>query len=386
MVRIFGQVVTIRATVPLGVPIPKYTFEERTAVDRFTHAKWQQLRIVPSDACTDEQFIRRASLDITGTLPTPRQVEDFVADQGKDKYDKLVDKLVDSDEYSYYFANKWADILRVKDAAISKAGPTARLRSTTGSVKPSPPTCRMTNSRGRLSRPSAMRRGRRRPSGTRTFRRPISTSIISRRCSSARACSVPSVTIILTKSGARTIIGAWLPTSPGSSSRKNLTIPGQQNQGRNQQQLLYTKTTGTVLNKRTKKAAAMSRRRRPDKGRSDVDPRQKLADWMVDAKNPFFARAVANRYWAHFFGKGIVDPLDDMRVTNPPSNPELLDALAKELVEHRYGLKHLIRAIAKSKTYHLSPAPNAYNQGRQTSPAIIRGGCPPRCCSTPSIR
>jgi hypothetical protein len=94
----------------------------------------------------------------------------------------------------------------------------------------------------------------------------------------------------------------------------------------------------------------------------DDDPRQKLVDWMVDAKNPFFARAAANRYWAHFFGRGIVDPLDDMRVTNPPSNPELLDALSKDLVEHKYSLKHLARTICKSRTYQLSSMPNEFNK------------------------
>jgi hypothetical protein len=83
---------------------------------------------------------------------------------------------------------------------------------------------------------------------------------------------------------------------------------------------------------------------------------------MTDPKNPFFARAVANRYWAHFFGRGIVDPLDDMRVTNPPSNPELLDALARELVEHQYSLKHLVRIICKSRTYQLSAVPNDFNK------------------------
>src|SRR5262249_56261225 len=72
------------------------------------------------------------------------------------------------------------------------------------------------------------------------------------------------------------------------------------------------------------------------------DPRHKLVDWMVDTKNPYFARAIANRYWAHFFGRGLVDPLDDMRVTNPPSNPALLDALSKDLVHHNYSLQPLI--------------------------------------------
>ncbi|MBX9583049.1 MAG: DUF1553 domain-containing protein, partial [Gemmataceae bacterium] len=95
--------------------------------------------------------------------------------------------------------------------------------------------------------------------------------------------------------------------------------------------------------------------------------RERLADWMTDPKNPFFARAVANRYWAHFFGRGIVDPLDDMRVTNPPSNPELLDALAKELTDHGYSLKHLIRTICKSRTYQLSSVPNEWNKADKQS-------------------
>ena len=83
---------------------------------------------------------------------------------------------------------------------------------------------------------------------------------------------------------------------------------------------------------------------------------------MVDAKNPFFARSVANRYWAHFFGRGLVDPVDDMRVTNPPTNPELLDALAKDLVDNNYNLKHLIRSICRSRTYQLSAIPNEFNR------------------------
>src|SRR5438094_8962185 len=83
---------------------------------------------------------------------------------------------------------------------------------------------------------------------------------------------------------------------------------------------------------------------------------------MADAHNPFFAKAVVNRYWAHFFHRGIVDPLDDMRVTNPPSNPELLDALAADFAEHKYSLKHLVRTICKSRTYQLSSVPNDFNK------------------------
>ena len=114
MARYQGHVATFRATVPLGVKIPEYKFEAQTVVDRHTLAKWKQLGLVPSEACSDEQFIRRVSLDLTGTLPTPKQVKDFVADADAKKRDKLVDRLVEAPEYAYYFANKWADILRVK--------------------------------------------------------------------------------------------------------------------------------------------------------------------------------------------------------------------------------------------------------------------------------
>src|SRR5262249_28808233 len=114
MARYQGQVAVFRATVPLDGQIPAYRFEPRTVVDRLTHQKWQQLNIVPSEVCTDEQFIRRASLDITATLPTPEQVRASAADKDPNKRDKLIDTLLDRPEYSYYFANKWADILRVK--------------------------------------------------------------------------------------------------------------------------------------------------------------------------------------------------------------------------------------------------------------------------------
>jgi hypothetical protein len=96
--------------------------------------------------------------------------------------------------------------------------------------------------------------------------------------------------------------------------------------------------------------------------RPDDDPRHALADWMADKENPFFARSLVNRYWKHFFGRGLVDPEDDMRVTNPASNPELLDALAKSFVESGFDLKQLVRTIATSSTYQLTAEPNDWNQ------------------------
>jgi len=94
---------------------------------------------------------------------------------------------------------------------------------------------------------------------------------------------------------------------------------------------------------------------------ADDDPRDKLVDWMVEPNNPYFARTLANRYWKHFLGRGLVEPEDDMRATNPPTNPELLDALAKHFADSKYDLKKLVRAICTSNTYRLSAIPNEHN-------------------------
>ena len=155
-------------------------------------------------------------------------------------------------------------------------------------------------------------------------------------------------------------------------------------------QVIFTKPTGTVINKRTEPAGRRSSRSTASRWTSppDDDPRQKLVDWMVDPKNPFFARAVANRYWAHFFGRGIVDPLDDMRVTNPPSNPELLDALAKDLVDSKFSLKHLVKTIVQEPDLPAQRDAERVQQARQAGlrPLLPEAAWRPRCCSTRSAR
>jgi hypothetical protein len=361
MARYQGQVSVFRATVPLGVQIPEYSFEPRTLVDRHTLNKWRQLGIVPSELCTDEQFIRRVSLDVTGTLPTPAQVRAFLDDKAADKRDRLVDRLVDSTEYSYYFANKWADILRVKRGnnptrangtfvfhdwirqALADDKPYDQfVREIVGAVGDedrAPPTVWFKDLQTADQ-----------------FVDNLSQVFLGTRIQCAQCHHHP-----YEKWSQDDYWG--LAAFYGRVGRKNVIMPGQVNQQLQLRQVLFARPTGTVINKRTNRPAPMKPldSEAVTAGR-DEDPRQKLVDWMVDAKNPFFARAVANRYWAHFFGRGIVDPLDDMRVTNPPSNPELLDDLAKDLVDHKYSLKHLVKTICKSRTYQLSSTPNEFNK------------------------
>jgi len=368
MARYQDKVSVFRATVPLGLPIPSYQFAVQTVVDQYTQKKWQKLGIVPSELCTDEEFIRRASLDITGTLPAPAQIKAFLADTDANKRDKLVDSLLDSPEYAFYFANKWADILRVKrlvnnnqQQQLTRAYGTFVfhdwIRQSMATDRPYDDFARsIIGAVGDETRcpPTVWSKDLQTPD---QFVDNLAQVFLGTRMQCAQCHHHP--------------YERWsqddywsMAAFFGRLGRKAVTVPGLagQNQQR-QRQVLFNKTTGTVQNQRTKRTADM----KPLDGEvvqvdADTDPRHKLVDWMVDGKNPFFGRAVVNRYWAHFFNRGIVDQLDDMRVTNPPSNPELLDALAKDLVEHKWSIKHLVRTICKSRTYQLSSIPNEFNK------------------------
>lgn len=361
MARYQGKVAVFRATVPLGVKTPAWDFAAKTPVDQFTAKKWRDLGLVPSQPCTDEQFVRRAYLDITGTLPTPKAVLAFVADKNPAKRDKLVDALVETPEYGYYFANKWADILRVKRRgeqqraqgtwafhawirdAITRDMPYSEfvraVVSATGNEANNPPAVWYKE----LEKPEQ-------------FVDDVSQVFLGQRLTCANCHHHP-----YEKWSQDDYWG--LAAFFGRLGRKQVPVPGYDPQrGQMTHQVLFTRTNGSVTNKRTGKPAEIKPLDAPPmEVAAGEDPRQLLADWMTDAKNPFFAKALANRYWAHFFGRGIVDAPDDMRVTNPPSNPELLDALAADFVKSGYSLKSLVKTICKSRTYQLSSLPNEWN-------------------------
>jgi hypothetical protein len=362
MARYQGQVAVFRATVPSGLQVPEYKFAQQTVVDKYTDKHWRELAIAPSDLATDEEFIRRVSIDLTGTLPTPAQVKDFLADTGAGKRDKLVDRLLETTEYSYYFANKWADVLKVRRAknparAFGTFAFHAWIRESIAADKPYDEFVReILGAIGDETKvpPTVWYKD---VLTADQFVDDVSQVFLGTRIACAQCHHHP--------------YEKWsqddywsMAAFYGRVGRKVMQQPGVVVQGQqNQRVVIFNKTAGAVKNKRTNKDAVI----RPLDG--DVvsltpgdDPRHKLVDWMTAKDNPFFARAVANRYWAHFFGRGLVDPVDDMRVTNPPSNPELLDALAKELVDSKYSLKHLIKVIVKSRTYQLSSTPSEWNR------------------------
>jgi hypothetical protein len=362
MARYQGQVTVFNAVVPLGRPIPDYEFESRNFIDTLVQKKWRELGIVPSELSSDEQFIRRVYLDICGTLPTPKQVNEFVADKDAKKRDKLVDYLLERPEYAYYFANKWADVLRVKrgnnigraygtfafhawiNDAIATDKPydliAREILGAIGDEGKNPPTVWYKDIQN-----------------AEQFVDNASQVFLGLRLACANCHHHP-----YEKWSQDDYWG--LAAFYARVGRKAVQVPGQTQQGQQgARQVIFVNTNGNVVNKRTNRPAVA----RPLDGEavtiaSGSDPREHLLDWMVDGKNPFFAKAVANRYWAHFFSRGIVDPLDDMRVTNPPSNPELLEALAEELVKNKYSLKHLVATICKSRVYQLTSAPNEFNK------------------------
>jgi hypothetical protein len=367
MARFNGSVTVFRAVVPRPGEAVKFDFPNQSVVDKATAKKWHELNIAPSELCTDEAFIRRISLDLTGTIPSAADVLAFVADKDPAKRDKLIDKLLESPEYAYFFANKWADILRVKrrnqpDRAYGTFAFHTWIRESIAADKPYDEFVRdIVCAVGDESK-SPTTVWYKEVQTPENFVDDVSQVFLGQRLACANCHHHP-----FEKWSQDDYWG--VAAFFGRVGKKAVQVPGKVNQNQqNQRQVLFVKATGNVQNKRTGRTADMKALDgEPMNPAGDEDPREKFVDWMTSPKNPFFAKAVANRYWAHFFSRGIVEPLDDMRVTNPPSNPELLDALAQTLIHSKYSLKALVRTICKSRTYQLAAAPNDLNSADRQS-------------------
>ena len=358
MARYQGQVAVFRATVPLGAAIAQYPdFPAANLIDVAALKQWKALGIVPSGPCSDAEFIRRASLDITGSLPTAAEVKAFVADPDTTKREALVDRLIDRPEYASYFAIKWSDVLRNKREgqpseqrgtftfhdwireSLARNVPYDRFARAILAASGTPETAPPVQWYRRLKAPDA-------------FVDDTAQVFLGMRLQCAKCHHHP--------------FERWSQDdyySFGAFFARIGRKPDVQAQRAGRpDEVIFTARGGSVQHPKT--GQTMTPRGlggKPLMIPPQLDPRQKLVDWMTDPKNPFFARAVVNRYWAHFFGRGIVEPMDDIRQTNPPSNPELLDGLADDFVTHGYDLKRLVRLICTSHTYGLSSVPTETN-------------------------
>jgi hypothetical protein len=358
MARYQGQVAVFRATVPLGLAIAKFPdFPTRNVIDAAAVKQWQALGIVPSEPCTDAEFMRRAALDITGTLPTPEEIQTFSADPDPAKRARLVDRLLDRPEYASFFAVKWADILRNKregNALYQNATYNFHdwIRESLSRNVPYDQFVRSILAASGTPESSPPVQWYRRLRETNALVDDTAQVFLGMRLQCARCHHHPFEKWGQDDYYSFAAFFARIGRKPAVQSRRT---------GRNDE-VIYTARSGTVRHPKTKEVMAP----RGLGGRVipvsvQEDPRQKLVDWLTDSQNPFFARAIVNRYWAHFFGRGIVEPLDDMRLTNPPVNPELLDTLTATFTKSGYDLKYLVRTICTSRVYGLSSVPNAYN-------------------------
>lgn len=351
MVRYAGKVAVFRATLPLGAPVAELP-APANRVDELVFKKLRELGLPPSDRADDATFLRRSTIDIAGRLPSAEEAKAFLTKSDPEKRIEWVNGLLDSPGYAEYFANKWSALLRNKRNDVIHARGTAgfynwmrdsfrenkpydrfvrELLTATGDMEENPPVAwyrQVNNPTMQLEDAAQL--------------------FLGQRLQCAQCHHHPfekwsqedyyGMAAVFTKVSRK-------PSRPGEDS------------------LTPVRGMAQATNKKTQKPvspAALGQKL--STLTAEDDPRAALADWMCDPGNPYFARSVVNRYWKHFFGRGLVDPEDDLRETNPPGNPELLDGLAAEFVKNGFDLKWLVRTICTSQTYQRSANPNEHNQ------------------------
>lgn len=356
MVRFQGQVDVFRSVIPQGVEVTNLP-AVRNFVDGHVFNKLVQLGIPPSELCDDSTFIRRVTIDIAGRLPTLEETTAFLDDASPDKRDRLVDRLVDSDGYADYFANKWSNVLRNKRRNNNDQRYTYAfhdwIRQAMASNMPYDQFVReiLTASGDAQTHPPVAWY---REVGSSSQRMEDTAQLfLGMRLGCAKCHHHPFerwsqqdyygfeafFSQVATKSS---------KYNPQQNTPDSVFVKVEVPQSVNPRTNLPVPPTGLGAE--------------PLEVPAYEDARHAMVDWMVNPDNPFFARAVVNRYWKHFLGRGIVDPEDDLRVTNPPSNPELLDALAQHFIEHQFDLKDLVRTICKSNAYQLAANPTPLNR------------------------
>lgn len=351
MVRYQGKVTTFRATIPLGAPVEKLP-PVRNYIDDLVIAKLKTIGMPPSEVCDDATFLRRATLDITGRLPTPEEMKDFLASKDSNKRAQRVNELTDSPEYAEYFANKWSALLRNQRTQPGYARGSylfwSWIRDSLADNKPFDQMAReVVTASGSLDQhpPVAWYRQVKEP---KQQMEDVAQLFLGTRMQCAQCHHHP-----FEKWSQQDYYG--FAAFFANVSRKAA--------GAKDEELVFSKRgPAQMTNLRTKQPVApTSLGGEAMKLRPEQDPRLALADWMSREDNPFFAHTLVNRYWKHFFNRGLVEPEDDMRETNPPVNPELLNALAADFVKSGYDLKQLVRTITNSSTYQLSAQPNQWN-------------------------
>ncbi len=351
MVRYQGRVAVYSASVPLGAPVEKLP-SARNFIDEHVFSNLKEIGVPPSPVCDDATFLRRVTLDIAGRLPTEGEATEFLASRAEDKRDRVIDSLLQSPEYADYFANKWTALLKnrrddtsdivsnfaffawVRDSLLANKPYDQFVRellAATGTVIGNPPVAwykRVKDPKQQIE--------------------DVAQLFLGVRMQCAQCHHHPFERWSQDDYYALSAFFSQVGRKPSSTRGEDL--------------IFHKRGIAVATNVRTGlplKPAALGDT--VPNITADADPRLRLADWMSSKNNPFFAKALVNRYWKHFFQRGLVEPEDDIRDTNPPTNPALLGDLEKHFVASGFDLKDLVGVITRSQAYQLSETPNQHN-------------------------
>ena len=355
MASFMSEIDTFSAYVPNAVAIsPETAWTESNVIDRLVHENLRKLNIAPSPAADDEEFLRRVSLDIIGTLPSASIARQFLSDQRPDKRAKLVDELLRAPEYADYWTLKWSDLLLVDRGRLGTEGAFSYSQWIQQRISENQPLDQFARdlivAEGPLAEvPEAHLYKVTKDAGE--MARTVSQVFMGVRIACAQCHHHPYDR--WSQTDYYGMVDFFAQVGTHSTPRGDMVLES------DAKPTLHPRTGDPVA---AHPLGTTTPREAPGAGR-----RVALAEWMTRADNPWFAHNLANRIWAHLLGRGIVEPVDDVRATNPPSNPQLLQALADYLVEHHYDQQALIRLIVASQTYGRSSSPNESNRRDDTN-------------------
>ena len=349
-----SKVLYSRLAVPFANQVDPalYTrFQRNNFIDDHIVAKLKALNIAPSGPASDATFIRRAYLDAVGILPTPEEVEQYLAERSPDKRKRLIDELLEREEFVDYWAYKWSDLLLVSSRKLRPNATRAYYNWIRESVRQDKPWDRFVYELLTSS-------GNSREIGALNYfvlhKDPIqltenvTQAFLGQRLTCARCHNHP--------------LEKWTQTQYYQMANLFARV-GLKNGAEPGDTVVYAKTTGDINHPRLLRPLPPT----PLDGQpmpldSTADRRVHFARWLTSPDNIYFARALVNRVWGNFMGRGFTEPVDDVRATNPASNEELFAALTKDFSTNGFDVKRLIRLIMNSGAYQLSSEANATNQ------------------------
>ncbi len=347
------------------------TPESWGAIDDLVAKKWQRMKLLPSELCTDEAFVRRVTLDLTGLPPTSTDVREFLADERptREKRQALTEKLIGNEAFIEYWTNKWADLLQVNRKFLGTEGSKKFRQWIRAAVKENRPYDQfaheiLTASGSNNQNPAA--------AYFKILRDPETTVEntthlflgIRFNCNKCHDHPFERWTQDQYYQTAAFFAHVDLKKDPESKDRK---IGGTAVEGAKPLfEEVYDKPNGEVLHGRTNNPVEPIFPYEAEfEVAEDATRRERLSAWMTSPNNQYFARSYVNRIWGYLTGVGLIEPIDDIRAGNPPTNPELLDYLTEQFIASNFDSRQLMREICSSRTYQLSVTPNRWNADDQ---------------------